>query len=73
MLQLVLQPLLRVQVNEILGLPPGEVYTQCNVGNQANHSDMNTVSCIEYAVEELKVSCQLHQAHVGHHCVYAGT
>lgn len=39
----------------IMGLAPGEVFTQRNVGNQATHSDMNAMSCLEYAVTELKV------------------
>lgn len=35
---------------------PGEVFVQRNVGNQAYHTDLNLMSCLEYAVTELKVS-----------------
>ncbi len=43
------------RANVILGLEPGEVFVQRNVGNQATHVDLNTMSCLEYAVKELKV------------------
>ena len=43
------------QANAILGLAPGEVFVQRNVGNQATHTDLNCMSCLEYAVKELKV------------------
>lgn len=45
----------RVPANEILGLPPGAVFVQRNVGNLATHKDMNCMSCLEYAVNALKV------------------
>nr|AJW81214.1 beta type carbonic anhydrase [Lobosphaera incisa] len=45
----------RVPANQILGLAPGEVFVQRNVGNQVTHRDMNCMSCIEYAVDALKV------------------
>ncbi|EFJ47914.1 hypothetical protein VOLCADRAFT_120938 [Volvox carteri f. nagariensis] len=45
----------RVPANAILGLEPGEVFVQRNVGNQATHTDLNCMSCLEYAVKELKV------------------
>ncbi|PNH10200.1 Carbonic anhydrase 2 [Tetrabaena socialis] len=45
----------RVPANAILGLAPGEVFVQRNVGNQATHTDLNCMSCLEYAVKELKV------------------
>jgi hypothetical protein len=47
-------PLL-LQANQILGLAPGEIFVQRNVGNQAMHTDMNLMSCLEYAVKSLKV------------------
>ncbi|MEW5310487.1 MAG: hypothetical protein WDW38_002282 [Sanguina aurantia] len=46
----------RVPANIILGLEAGEVFTQRNVGNQACHSDLNCMSCLEYAVKVLKVT-----------------
>ncbi|GLC39264.1 hypothetical protein PLESTB_001649800 [Pleodorina starrii] len=45
----------RVPANAILGLEPGEVFVQRNVGNQATHTDLNCMSCLEYSVKELKV------------------
>ena len=45
----------RFQGNVIVGLEPGELFVQRNVGNQASHTDLNVMSCLEYAVKELKV------------------
>lgn len=45
----------RVPANELLGMGPGEVFVQRNVGNLATHKDMNVMSCLEYAVTALKV------------------
>lgn len=39
----------------MLGLKPGEVFVQRNVGNQVLHNDLNCMSSLEYAVKELKV------------------
>ena len=41
--------------NELMGMGPGEVFVQRNVGNLATHKDMNVMSCLEYAVTALKV------------------
>lgn len=40
----------RVPANELVGLRPGEVLVQRNVGNIASFKDMNLMSCLEYAV-----------------------
>lgn len=45
----------RVPANQIVGLAPGEVFVQRNVGNQAHHSDLNCMACLEYAVTALGV------------------
>ncbi|KAF8057869.1 can [Scenedesmus sp. PABB004] len=45
----------RVPANQILDMSPGEIFVQRNVGNQAMHTDMNLMSCLEYAVKALKV------------------
>lgn len=45
----------RVPANELLGMGPGEVFVQRNVGNLVTHKDMNVMSCLEYAVTALKV------------------
>src|SRR6516164_387520 len=45
----------RVPANEIMGLPPGEVFVHRNVANIVSNTDMNVQSVIEYAVEHLHV------------------
>ena len=54
-----------MQANVILGLESGEVFTQRNVGNQASHTDLNVMSCLEYAVKELKVKIIICCGHYG--------
>lgn len=44
-----------LQANQILGLAPGEVFVHRCVGNLATHKDMNAMTCLEYAVDALKV------------------
>ncbi|KAG1670190.1 hypothetical protein FOA52_014966 [Chlamydomonas sp. UWO 241] len=55
----------RVPANVIMGLASGELFTQRNVGNQATHTDMNVMSCLEYAVTELKVKVIIVCGHYG--------
>ena len=45
----------RVPANELIGLPPGEVFVHRNVANIVSHSDLNCLSSIQYAVDVLKV------------------
>ncbi|MFO7445706.1 MAG: carbonate dehydratase [Ignavibacteriaceae bacterium] len=45
----------RVPANEIVGLLPGELFVHRNVSNLVIHSDMNCLSVMQFAVEELKV------------------
>ncbi|GAB4822933.1 hypothetical protein N2152v2_009979 [Parachlorella kessleri] len=55
----------RVPANELLGVPPGEVFVQRNVGNIVNHKDFNCMSCLEYAVKGLKVRHVMVCGHYG--------
>lgn len=55
----------RVPANQILGLPPGEVFVHRNVSNIAHPTDMNLMSVLEYAVDVLKVENVLVVGHYG--------
>ncbi len=45
----------RIPANEILGLPPGEVFVHRNVANLFPHTDFNCLSVLEYGVEFLNI------------------
>jgi carbonic anhydrase len=45
----------RVPANEIMGLEPGEVFVHRNVANLVNNVDLNVMTAITYAVEQLNV------------------
>ncbi|HSG07391.1 MAG TPA: carbonate dehydratase [Longimicrobiales bacterium] len=45
----------RVPANEIVGLPPGELFVHRNVANIVVHTDLNCLSVLEFAVQVLNV------------------
>jgi carbonic anhydrase len=54
----------RVPANQIIGLPPGEVFVHRNVANLVVHTDFNFLSVLQFAVEILGVK---HVIVCGHH------
>ena len=55
----------RVPANQIIGLPPGDVFVHRNVANVVVHSDLNCLSVLHFAVEILKVKQILLVGHYG--------
>lgn len=54
----------RVPANQISGLEPGEVFVHRNIANVVAASDLNCLSTIQYAIDQLKVE---HLMVVGHY------
>ncbi len=55
----------RVPANQIVGLPPGEMFVHRNVANVVVHADLNCLSTIQFAIDVLRVRHVIVCGHYG--------